>query len=121
MLEGAQNQYEISSGLVDKNESIEHYIEKLVLSAVMIFFFGGFWGVFCISYKEGKRSLTLMEFFFPQLLIFPDTGVTYNKLLLFSSEMFGFKFLDHFTVNNFQLNLWSFCTSTGSLKLTIKV
>lgn len=39
MLEGAQNQYEISSGLVDKNESIEHYIEKLVLSAVMIFFF----------------------------------------------------------------------------------
>lgn len=46
-----------------------------------------------------------MEFFFPQLLIFPDTGVTYNKLLLFSSEMFGFKFLDHFTVNNFQLNL----------------
>lgn len=64
-----------------------------------------------------------MELIFSQLLIFANTDVTYNMLFffLFSGEIFGFKVLDCFTVNNFQLNFWSFFTSRGSHKLTIKV
>lgn len=116
MLEGAQNQYEISSRLVDENESIEHYIEKLFLSAVMIFFLWFLRG-FLHRLQRRKKKSNLDGFFSPQLLIFPDTGVTYNKLLLFSSEMFGFKFLDHFTVNNFQLNFWFFALVQAVLNL----
>lgn len=130
MLEGAQNQYEISSGLVDKNLNrlteywmLHRKIVPLCCDFLGFFWWGGFG--FFLHLLQRRKNVSNLDgmrgFFFPQLLIFPDTDVTYNKLLLFLSKMFGFKVLDYFTVTNFQLNFWSFFTSIGNLKLTIKV
>lgn len=60
----------------------------MFLSAVMIFNFFFFWWVWVffptsVTKRKKKSNLDGINFF-PQLLIFPDTGVTYNKLLLFS-------------------------------------